>query len=322
MNVITAILDLLGLIKPAPLGYQYEFVDVPSSVTNLGTGEAIFSPWLAKPESVADSSQPLNFVNDERRIIVISFTISSHMGPNWFGVAFRERIKSFNSINIFFHPDPSPSIGYLEKDYPARTAQWLALFRYVQNLGFQLDAGNCDQILLMPIFDEPSWANCGVFPTAWNEIALVAINCAKAVALFQGPPSGQKSFYTQIAQGTLAELQGGNVPLESVKDVVLSCFSAGRLPMLNFYRAARGASAFVRELWDFDGFQATLPASSATLNVIHYDQSTTPNAPGFHVPPPRWSSFPPGAPKTVADVHGLIPNCLFWHATTLSNVGK
>jgi len=43
MNVITAILDLLGLIKPAPLGYQYEFVDVPSSVTNLGTGEAIFS---------------------------------------------------------------------------------------------------------------------------------------------------------------------------------------------------------------------------------------------------------------------------------------
>ena len=308
------------------LKYDYEFVDVPhqspSNPTNQGTGLATYTPWLAKPESVPDSSKPLTFANDERRIIVLSFTIQSQTGPTWFGVAFRENTKSFDSVNIFFHPDPSPEHGYLEKTYPARTGQWLALFRYVQNLGFQLDAGASDQILLVPLFDETSWARCGILPGNWNEIALVAINSAKAVASWQGPPQGQKIDYTKIAQASVAAIQEGNTPITIVKDIALSCFSAGRLPMLYFYNAARGVTGLVRELWDFDGAHGSLPASSSRLTVIHYDQSTTPNAPGFHVPPSRWSSFPDGAPRTFDAVHGLIPNCLFWHATTLSSVGR
>jgi hypothetical protein len=302
------------------LKYQYEFIDVPASTTNQGTGEVVYGPWVADPATVGDISKPLSFKNSERRLIVLSFTIATRTGPSWFGVAFRERVSEFDSVNIFFHPSPIAG-GYNDNDYRTRSGKWPALFRYVQNIGFQLDAGSSNQILLVPIFDSQSWGNCGVLLADWNEIVSVALNTAKTVALWQGPPQGATVEYTKIAEADVAKLQAADKPRVTLKDVVLSCFSAGRGPLLYFYNVGRGTKDFAREIWDFDGYGARLPASTGKLQVIHYDQSLIRDTSSFHVPAWRWSTFPPGAPKNSGSVHGLIPECLAWHATTQSRVG-
>ena len=99
--------------------------------------------------------------------------------------------------------------------------------------------------------------------------------------------------------------------------------SYGRVPMLNFARGAKPSlDTFLREVWDFDGFGATRSSSTGKVTLVAYDQQFSKNPSSFHVPVGRWSAFPQGAPKTSDDVHGLIPQCLLWHATTVSQVGK
>lgn len=307
----------------ATLRYPYQFVDFPPSVTNQGTGYINYPPWLADPSSVADVSKRLVFKNPECRIVVLCLTIASPAAaPNWFGIAFRQNIKSFTSANIFFHPSPAGA-GMNDNDYFKRTGNWPALFRYAQNLGFQFDPGNCDQILLIPFFNNASYRSGGIFTSNWTEILLVAVNAVYSVALWRGPTVSGKIDVTTIAQGALIDLQQGNATPIEVKDVVLSCFSYGRVPMLNFRsRANPSLDTFLREMWDFEGTGIPLPASTDKVQVIAYDQSVGTDPSRFHVPVWRWSTFPPGAPKTGAEVHGLIPQCLLWHATTVSHVGK
>jgi len=236
------------------LKYQYQFTDIPPITEDQGTGYDIkFTPYLADPPSVADVSKPLRFKNDERRIPVISLPTFTPNQPNWYGIAFRHGIQTFTSVNIFFHPSPAGA-GMNDAENQGRTGKWPPLFRYAQNLGFQFDAGNCDQVLVVPFFSYVSYLNGGIFTSNWSEILLVIINAVKAVALWQGPPQGPNVDVTAIAQGALVELQRTNVPPIEVKNVVLSCFSFGRVPMMNFKtKAMPSLDPFLREIWDFDG---------------------------------------------------------------------
>jgi hypothetical protein len=306
------------------LSLRYQFIDLLKSNSDPFDGTGFISEDyrpFADPPSVADVSAPLAFKKPECRIVVLSLTITSQAAaPNWFGIAFRQNIKTFTSVNIFFHPSP---YKLADRDYLKRSTEWRTIFRYPQNLGIQFDAGDCDQILLVPIFNNASYGSGGIFTLNWNELLLVTINAVKAVALWQGPPQGPKVDVTTIAQNALTEWQKGNLTPIEFKDVVLSCFSYGRTPMLNFRsRAKPSVESFLRGIWDFDGTGPALPTSSGKVQVIAYDQLVSNDPSHFHAPVWRWSSFPAGAPKNWELVHGLMPECLLWHATTMSDIGK
>ena len=57
---------------------------------------------------------------------------------------------------------------------------WSSLFRYAQNLGFQLDAANCNQILVIPFFNNASYGTGGIFALNWGEVLCVIVNGIKA----------------------------------------------------------------------------------------------------------------------------------------------
>ena len=265
----------------ATLKFHYQFVDFPP-LPNVysGTGYVNYSPWLADPPSVADVSKPLVFKNPECRIVVLCLTIAPPAVPNWFAIVFQQGIKSFTSVNIFFHPTPTQKME--DVNYLQRTGGWPSLFRYAQILGFGFGAGNCDQILLIPFFNHGSYWPGGIFTSNWSEILLVAINAVRSVKLWQGPPAtGGTVNMTTIAQGALIELQRGDVTPIEVKDVVLSCFSVGRVPMLNFRsRATPSVDAFLREIWDFDGVRTPLPAVQGNYRSLPTtsQQATIPRA--------------------------------------------
>ena len=49
----------------------------------------------------------LGFAEVEYSITVMSLKIETTNAPNWFGVSFRKGSRSFNSVNIFIHPNPA-----------------------------------------------------------------------------------------------------------------------------------------------------------------------------------------------------------------------
>ncbi len=292
---------------------NYRFTDFPPHTTHQGTGLIKYSPILAQPWTVAqDVSKPLGFQTKECAVNVLSLTIDAPHGPNWFGVAFRVGTTSFSSVNIFCHPHPGHA-GMQDKDYATRTGDWPALFRYSQNLGFQLSAGDVNQVLVIPFFNNASYFTGGVFVHRWKEILSVIVNGASIVATLGDPRVAPK-----VELGVLeAALLSGKPLSVSVDNVIFSCFSFGRNLMQTLRFNMAGVGSLLREIWDFDGAGAALPQGNK-IRTILYDQAVSKSPWSFHVPNPRWSGFP--CPK-VTDAHGFIPNTLLWHATTVSGVG-
>jgi hypothetical protein len=282
---------------------KYQLASTPFPALNTGdvrhggTGAINSAKNLVEPWTVArDVNTQLGFQFIKYSIKVMSFEISTQEAPNWFGVSFRNGIISFDKVNIFFHPNPGGA-GMTDHDYPTRSGNWPKLFRYAEMFGSQMAAAECDQITVVPFFNNSSWGGTlGLFPANWKDIVEDILNAVRTEAL-------------QLSSSDTVVL----------KDVVLSDFSAGRSRMQTMRARAPSLGSYLREIWDFDGVGGVPPHTAGGVRAIIYDQHAARDPHIFHVPPQRWLGF---HHKLVASVHSNIPDMLAWHAATVSSVCK
>jgi hypothetical protein len=245
-------------------------------------------------------------------ISVLCLTIDTPQGPNWYGIGYPQGIQSFNSVNIFCHPYPATA-GMKDSEYQSRSGNWSHLFRYAQNLGFQIAAANSNQILVVPFFSNASYSSGGIFAPNWKEILSVMV---QGVSIARGAGTSE----TSAINAALGVAIQGDCPLDfTVQNVVMSCFSFGRVLMQTLRQRMPGLHGTLQEVWDFDGSGTVAPFTSHSVKALIYDQAVSTSPMGFHVPRPRWSKF---APAKNADIHGFIPNMLMFHAAWTSTVGK
>ena len=124
----------------SPPNLRYRFIDYPPDPdgTHQGTGDISYPPMLVVPASVPGHvADLLDFNNPTCNISVLCMVLDTPQQPNWYGIAYRKGIQSFDSVNIFCHPHPG-NAGMQDKDYQGRGGNWRHLFRYAQNLGMQL----------------------------------------------------------------------------------------------------------------------------------------------------------------------------------------
>ena len=307
-------------IPMSPPNLRYRFIDYPPDPdgTHQGTGDISYPPMLVVPASVPGHvADLLDFNNPTCNISVLCMVLDTPQQPNWYGIAYRKGIQSFDSVNIFCHPHPG-NAGMQDKDYQGRGGNWRHLFRYAQNLGMQLAPANSNQILVVPFFSNAVYHNGGIFAPNWREILTVAAIGVKASL---GIPS---AFRSKIDLQVAAEAVRNHTTTTVVNNVVVSAFSYGRVLSATIRSAMPGLRANLREIWDFGGAGTAPPSSSATVKAILYDEASADSPShgaglGFHVPKPRWKRFPPA--MAAGDVHGFIPNMLLWHAATESGVG-
>lgn len=162
------------------LNFEYEFIPYPKDPdgTHQGTGNVSYGPLLARLESVRGGpSKPLEFSPQQSDICVLCLTIKTELAPNWFGVAYARDIVDLGSANIFFHPYPgTPTAQMYDKNYQARNGNWSHLFRYTQNLGFQIATAGANQIQVVPLFSNASYYSGGIFTRHWKEILTVIVH--------------------------------------------------------------------------------------------------------------------------------------------------
>jgi hypothetical protein len=273
--------------------YQLEKTSFPALPSvHSGTGNITSAKNIVVPDSVArDVSTQLDFVFTRYKVTVMSFEIHENVEPNWFGVAFRQGISSYNAVNIFFHPSPGGA-GMQDTDYHSRGGNWPLLFRYAEMLGSQLSIAENDQIIIIPFFSNSSYMTTGIFAHNWYDIV-----CDIATVVFN----------ENSLEGPIL-----------VSDVVLSDFSRGRQIMHTFRARAPDLRSHLREIWDFDGVGGDRPYSLGGVRGILYDQHTSRDAFAFHVPPSRWLGF---HHRVVPNVHSNIPDMLAWHSATVSSIG-
>jgi hypothetical protein len=264
-----------------------------------GTGTFQNPNWLVVPSSVPGSAK-LQFVGQWVQVTTMLFQISDNVVPNWFGVAIPSGIADFSKANIFFHPMPAQA-GYLDSDYATKSGLWPQLFYYMERLGYQMDGAARSQIIIMP-FLKNSATNTGIFLTNWFEIV------------------------TDILTGLRAALGADDGSPLQLSQVVVSSFSIGIVYSSNFRAGASNLSAFLSEVWDFDGLFSSSPqlsrnlVSTAEYQAIKYDQDPSSGPASFHVPRPRWADYV-DAPTTSMQTHSLIRDFMFLHAASISTVG-
>ena len=299
--------------------------------THGGTGDISNTAWVVVPSSVQDIRAPLQFASTKYSVTVMSLEIATAETPNWFGVAFREGISTFNTVNIFCHPHPG-NAQMRDEDYPSRSGNWPRLFRYVEMFGRQMDMAKTNHIVVVPFFTNASYGNTGLFGANWQDIIeqILVLAGQKASGPRSAPPGRARAGVTpvepiehQSALRKKAGLPSAATPAKSMgqlKDVVLSDFSRGRSLMWTVRNNSHGMSRYLREVWDFEGNAGPTPSSSAGVRGILYDQSTSkvPDPRSFHVPPERWESY---HHAVVKNVHGNIPEMLAYHAASISSVG-
>ena len=214
-----------------------------------GTGDISSAKNIVVPDSVAkDVNTQLDFTFAHYDVTVMSFQIDGNAAPNWFGVAFRSAIRSFDSVNIFFHPNPGHA-GMQDADYAAHGGDWPKLFRYAEMLGSQLAIAGNDQIVVVPFFNNASYASTGIFAPNWQEIVTDIVTAART-------ESQKSSMINPVV----------------LSNVVLSDFSRGRQIMHSMRGRAPGLSGYLREIWDFEGVGAGTPYTTAGVRGILYDE--------------------------------------------------
>lgn len=171
------------------------------------------------PGHVADL---LDFNNPTCNISVLCMVLDTPQQPNWYGIAYRKGIQSFDSVNIFCHPHPG-NAGMQDKDYQGRGGNWRHLFRYAQNLGMQLAPANSNQILVVPFFSNAVYHNGGIFAPNWREILTVAAIGVKASLGISS------AFRSKIDLQVAAEAVRNHTTTTVVNNVVVSAFSYGRV---------------------------------------------------------------------------------------------
>jgi hypothetical protein len=171
-----------------------------------------------------------------------------------------------------------------------------------------------NQILVIPFFSNASYSSGGIFAPNWKEILSVIVN-GVSLAAFSSRFASKAFILKSYEQG----LRDGVTLSNTVQNVVMSCFSFGRVLMQRLRQSMPGLQGTLREVWDFNGNGTAAPFTSNSVKALVYDQAESDSPWGFHVPRRRWSKF---APAKNADIHGFIPNMLMWHAATVSTIGK
>ena len=296
-----------------------------------GTGTFDGSANDITPDSVAQPwKTPLEVEFKPYKIRVLSLEIDTDKKPNWFGVGFRVGVKKFDTVNLFCHPDPDHA-GMRESDYKTRSGEWPKLFRYVEQLAWQIAISGGNHITIVPFFPESVYGNGGIFATDWVDIVNQAIvqvrrNGHETPAPRPPSPNGKVPRIADVVgagelvlQDALRKAgQPGAAPVSgAVSNVVLSCYSRGRQLAAALNTNVRGLKASVKEVWDFDGVGPKCPAP----RVMSYDQQRLDfgAVDKFHVPPERWINY---HKKVVANVHGDVPYMLARHASQISRVGR
>lgn len=57
-----------------------------------------------------------------------------------------------------------------DNDYVGLSGNWSRLYRYIQYFGVQLAAGASNMVLVMPMFNNASWGNLGIFRMRCHDI--------------------------------------------------------------------------------------------------------------------------------------------------------
>jgi hypothetical protein len=276
----------------------------PYSGLYQGTGTFPDNRTVVDPITVPGSAK-MNFVTQSLGLTTLFFQISSSVVPNRFGVAVPSNSKNFDRPNLFFHPIPAQA-GYKDSDYPS-AGMWPQLFYYMERLGYQVDAainhwggGANDQIVIMPYLTS-SAVTSWILPANWYGIL------------------------TNILSQTKAAM--GLTGAVTMKDLVLSSFSAGFFYLNNFRQSAPGLKSLLKEIWVFDGYPQASAASLKTTSdytVRKYDEGADPTA--ISAPTGRWANFPNPPPNKndptpwdpssskFDDTHHLIRDFLFLHA--------
>jgi len=260
--------------------------------------------WSANRLQVVPASVPgtaaLQFVTRPVQVTTRLFAIADKVVPNWFGVAIPSGITDFTKAHVFFHPMPGQA-GYKDSDYASKAGLWPRLFYYMERLGYQLDGAKRGQIVVMPLLTNAA-TNTGIFAANWSDIVTDILTQVRADA---GADDGS--------------------PL-ALSGLVVSSFSVGIVYSASF-RATAPALGPLTEVWDFDGLFSTASTLSRNLvdtvhySVIKYDQNPASGVHNYHVPLPRWSALPT-PPKAAKQVHGLVCDHMFLHASMLSTVGQ
>ena len=306
------------------------FPALPGS--HAGTGPVSGLAHVVKPASVdKDINTQLEFDYSPYNIQVLSLETDATEAPNWFGVSFRKGIASFNTVNIFCHPHPG-NAGMKETDYATRSGNWPKLFRYAEILGRQMSIASTNHITIIPFFTDSTYGSTGIFANHWLDLVeqiIVTVRNRSQVGIAASASAGGRvpsvavNETNRLVTESATRKKGSSAPAirnnsSLLSNVVLSCFSRGRVLVANVRNRAKGINYFLREIWDFDGVGGGPPSG---VRVLTYDQHKTSEkiADHFHVPGERWVQ---NYHHAVYNVHGDIPAMLACHAATISRIGR
>jgi hypothetical protein len=272
----------------------------PIAGVHGGTGDHTDTIWVVDPNSVPPPGN-LRFSGLDVAVTTMLFQLDDpNVVPNWFGVAVPRGIQDFTRPHIFFHPTPGQA-NYVDSDYPTKSGKWPELFYYMELLGYQLDGARRNQIVIMPFLTEAR-KDTGILPANWQDIVTDILVAVRA------------SIHPQDAS-----------PL-NISQLVVSSFSAGMIYSDSFRRNGADMSAFLAEIWDFDGRFSTYNwitnalHRTAGVQVIKYDQVDASDQNSFHLPLRRWADYA-GHPTSNMQVHALIRDFMFLHGASITGVG-
>lgn len=229
------------------------------------------------------------------------FQLAEQTVPRWFGVLVPDGTTSFDRVHIFFHPTPAQA-GHNDADYHG-LGSFKNIFHYLSEaMGSQFTGAGTGRILIMPLMNQASTADCGTFPQRWVD-------------------------YVGCILGRLASGLPFGAPFQRVTSVVVSSFSSG-IVYSDKFRARSNLGARLAGVIDFDGVISSHSALSTNLtgpagHVIKAQQSAAAASalPGlaaqniFPLTRERWGGpwtgiFDPNPQTALLQIHGRIPQTM------------
>lgn len=299
---INAILNPGASPSPAPTPNPSRSGAVRRLASRPGMGEAASGNVWAPIDTSLTAEMVFKWACVTGAGRVFYFELDEDVVPNWFGVLVPNGVVVSGKVHIFFHPTTAQA-GYRDAAYASKTG-WAGLFHYMtSNMAVQFCAAKTGQVLVMPLMNQTSSGDCGVFPQRWESL----------VGEMLGQVSGS----------------GGPVPITSV---VVSSFSSGIAYNAQF-RSRAQLGGRLRGVIDFDGIISTNRRYSQVLGsgngcpVVRMQQtdghpSTIAALAGQGVFPlsrPRWGDpwqghFSKSPQAALIQIHGTIPQTMMYPA--------
>ena len=299
---INAILNPGASPSPAPAPKPSRSGAIRRLASRPGMGEAVSGNVWAPIDTSLSSEMVFKWAGVSGKGRVFYFELDEDVVPNWFGVLVPNGVAVSGKVHIFFHPTTSQA-GFKDANYASKTG-WAGLFHYMtSNMAVQFCAAGTGQVLVMPLMNQTSAGDCGVFPQRWESL----------VGEMLGQIGGA----------------GGPVPITSV---VVSSFSSGIVYNAQF-RSRAQLGGRLRGVIDFDGIISTNRRFSQALGsgngcpVVRMQQ--TDGHPStiaplsrqgvFPLSRPRWgepwqNSFSKDPKQALMQIHATIPQTMMFPA--------